>query len=98
MDYITTTELRTKSKQLLKALAAGKIVSLIHRSKVIGRVQPNSTSKPFNPERFKKIAEELNLPKLSLKQREKNYREHVEKKYGKSVSRYQRVHRPVVAA
>lgn len=93
MDYITTTELRTKSKQLVKALKRGEAVQLIYRSKLIGNFRPATESKPFNAKRFKELVEKLNLPYLSYKQREKNYREEMERKHGKGIFRYKRVHR-----
>ena len=93
MDYISTTELRTKSSQLIEALGKGITVSLIHRSKVVGEIKPKRESaKPFDPMAFKKLADELNLPKLSYKEREKRYRKHMMEKYGKSISRRKHSH------
>lgn len=87
MQVITTTELRTKSKQLVKALQEGRSVDLIHRSKVVGEIKPKiQDPKPFDPDRFMKIAKKLNLPKLSYKERERRYRAHIMKKYGKGIS------------
>lgn len=40
MQTITTTELRTKTSKLVAALKAGKRVTLIHRSKIIGVFRP----------------------------------------------------------
>lgn len=34
------------------------------------------------------LIKKMNLPKLSQKQAEKNYREHIMKKYGKNISRH----------
>lgn len=87
MQVITTTELRTKSKELVKILQEGRSVDLIHRSKVVGEIKPKIYDpKPFNPERFAKIVKKLNLPKLSYKERERRYRAHLMKKYGKGLS------------
>ena len=91
MQYITTTDLRTKSSQLVKTLRSGGSVTLIHRSKIIGEVTPKKAVKPFTEESvktLKRIAEELNLPKTSYKQREKIYRKHLMDKYGKNLSRH----------
>lgn len=89
MQVITTTELRTKSKQLVKTLQEGRSIELIHRSKLIGEIKPKiNDPKPFNPDEFAKIAKRLNLPKLSYKERERRYRAHLMKKYGKSLPRY----------
>ena len=42
MEYITTTQFRTKIKWLLSMLKQGKSVYWIHRSKVIGMIVPVS--------------------------------------------------------
>lgn len=68
MQYITTTELRTKSSKLIETLREGKSVNLIHRSKVVGKVQPVQEPKPLTREdieEIKRLAKDLNLPKLS---------------------------------
>lgn len=91
MDYITTTQLRTKSSELVSELKKGKKVSLIHRSKVVGKIEPTLTSKPLTKEgikQLKKLAKELNLPQLSYKERERRYRKHMEEKYGQGLSRH----------
>jgi len=84
MQYITTTELRTKSKQLVKELRIGKRVKLIHRSKVIGRIEPSYEPNPLSKKdikELKSIATKLNLPKLSYQERERLYRRHLVGKY-----------------
>lgn len=89
MQVITTTQLRTKSKELVKALQEGRSVDLIHRSKIVGRVQPLKESKPMTKEdieKIKKLSRELNLPKLSYKERERRYRKHIKEKYVKNLS------------
>ena len=87
MQIITTTQLRTKSKELVKELQEGRSVNLIHRSKIVGEIRPKIYDpKPFDPDKIAQIAGRLNLPKLSYKEREKRYRAHLMKKYGKSVS------------
>jgi antitoxin (DNA-binding transcriptional repressor) of toxin-antitoxin stability system len=89
MQYITTTQLRTMSSELIEALKRGDIVSLIHRSKVVGSIKPSAKLKIFTKEsmlKLKKLAEELNLPKLSYEEREKRYRKHLMEKYGKNLS------------
>ncbi len=87
MQVITTTELRTKSKELVKALQEGQSVDLIHRSKVVGQIKPKMYDpKPFDPEAFEKAVRGLNLPKTSYAQREKIYRKHLMEKYGKGIS------------
>ncbi|MDO8429441.1 MAG: hypothetical protein Q7S88_02315 [Candidatus Daviesbacteria bacterium] len=89
MNYITTTELRTKSSQLVETLKKGGSVSLIHRSKVIGEFKPKQDAKPMTKsgiKELKRLAKELNLPKMTYAQREKTYRKHLVEKYGKGLS------------
>lgn len=87
MNMITTTDLRTKVPLLLQALIRGESVELIHRSKVIGEIKPKMRiPKPFDPDRFIAAISKLNLPKLTDKQLENNYRKHMMKKYGKGLS------------
>lgn len=87
MQYITTTELRTKSKKLVEVLREGQSVDLVHRSKVVGEIKPKIYDpKPFDPDRFAKFASKLNLPKLSYKERERRYRAAMIKKHGQGLS------------
>lgn len=86
MDYITTTNLRTQSSKLVETLKKGGVVSLVHRSKVVGVIKPQKDPKPFNAKEFKKLAEELNLPKTTYAEREKIYRKRMMEKYGKGLS------------
>ena len=89
MEYITTTELRTKSPELIKALRKGKTITLLHRSEVVGDIKPaKHKAKPFDVKKFKKLIEALDLPPTTPAQREKIYREHLEKKYGKYIPRH----------
>lgn len=86
MQYITTTELRTKSKKLVEILREGRSVDLIHRSKVVGEIKPKKYNpKPFDADKFLKFVEKLNLPKTTYAEREKRYRAHLMKKYGKNL-------------
>ncbi len=90
MQYITTTELRTKSAELVDTLEQNGKVSLIHRSKVIGVIEPIEAQPKalteVDIEEIRKAAKELNLPKLSYKEREKSYRKHLMEKYGQNLS------------
>jgi hypothetical protein len=89
MDIITTTNLRTQSSQLVNTLKKGGVVTLIHRSKVIGLIKPQKEVRTLTKSginQIKEAAQRLNLPNLSYKEREKRYREHLEKKYGKGLS------------
>lgn len=88
MQYITTTDLRTKSSELVNSLSRGEIVSLVHRSKIIGEIKPKKDLKPLTKDdiqQLKNLALELNLPKISYKQREKIYRKHIMEKYGQDL-------------
>jgi antitoxin (DNA-binding transcriptional repressor) of toxin-antitoxin stability system len=86
MNVITATELRTQTKQLVEALLNGEEISVVHRSKIIGTFKPKkSAGKPFNSERVAKIAEKINVPRLTQEQREKNYRSAMMKKHGKDI-------------
>lgn len=89
MQFITTTQLRTQSKKLVDSLKKGSSVSLVHRSEIIGEIKPKKEVKPFTKHDIrdlKKIAEELNLPKTSYKERERRYKKHLMEKYGKGLS------------
>lgn len=89
MQYITTTELRTKSKKLVEVLQEGQSIDLIHRSKLVGKINPVYDAKPLTEEGIKRIikaAKKLNLPKLSYKERERIYRKHLMEKYGQGLS------------
>lgn len=87
---MTTTELRTRSAELVRLLGTGASINLIHRSRIIAEIEPRkSIVKPLTAEdiaTIKKMAGELNLPKLSYKEREKRYRRHLTQRYGQSLS------------
>lgn len=89
MQAISTTQLRTKSKDLISTLLSGHSVDLIHRSKLVGEIRPQKLGEPkvFNAARVMKIVKEMNLKPLTQKEMEKRYREHMEKKYGKNLPR-----------
>lgn len=89
MNYITTTELRTRSSELIEALKKGTSVSLVHRSRIVGEFRPKRQAQPMTKKdiaQLRQLAEELNLPKLSYKERERRYRKHLMQKYGKGLS------------
>ena len=60
MNLITTTELRTRTSELIKALLAGESVDLIHRSQILGEIKPKNISqnhlrrKPSNDSKITK--------------------------------------------
>ena len=84
MNYITTTDLRTKSGELIEALLLGKEVELLHRSKKLGKIKliKGKPLKIFDANKVAKIVKKMNLPKLSVSEREKRYREAMMKKHG----------------
>jgi len=87
MQVITTTQLRTKSKELVKVLQEGRSVDLIHRSRVVGEIKPKIYDpKPFDAEKFLKIVKKLNFPKLSERQIKARYRRSMMEKHGKDIS------------
>jgi hypothetical protein len=90
MQMITFTQLRTQPRQLKQAIDDGQTIDLIHRSRVIAEIKPKTEDpKPFDPDKLFQIIKKLNLPQLSLKQRERNYRKHLLEKYGPAtVSRH----------
>lgn len=88
MNYITTTQLRSKTSHLINSLKKGDRFSLVHRSKVVGVIEPvKDEPKKFDVEGFKRLVKELNLPHLSYAERERRYRAHLMKKYGKGLPR-----------
>lgn len=90
MEYITTTNLRTKSSQLVDSLKKGTPVSLIHRSQIIGTIQPakKKTVAITDIKALKKFLESIRpLKPTTQKERERIYRQHLMKKYGQSLSR-----------
>ena len=88
MNYITTTQLRTQSSDLIANLKAGRSIGLIHRSKIVATISPTTDNPPklFNAKRFGKLVDELNLPKTTYAEREKRYRKHLMEKYGQGLS------------
>lgn len=87
MNLITATELRTKSKELIDTLLSGRSVDIIHRSRIVGVIKPKKVEeKVFDAQRFLKLVKQINFPRLSVKERERRYRQHLERKYGKNLS------------
>lgn len=89
MNYITTTQLRTKSSELVNSLSKGNSVSLVHRSRIIGEIRPKKETKSLTKKdinELKKLAAELKLPKTSYRQRDAKYRKRLIRKYGQDLS------------
>jgi antitoxin (DNA-binding transcriptional repressor) of toxin-antitoxin stability system len=89
MENISTTELRTKSSKLVESLRKGLTVNLVHRSKVVGSIQPAEAphSYPNNKSEFETFLKEIKpTSKLSYAERSKRYAQHLKNKYGESIS------------
>jgi len=84
MNYITTTQLRTKTTDLIDALMAGRSVQLIHRSQILATINPpeNKLAQPFDADEYLNLTKNFKISKLSDTQRKKNYNEYLMKKYG----------------
>lgn len=89
MNLITTTELRTKTNDLVEFLLSGEEVQIVHRSKLIGTVKPKKVkAERFDPEKAMKIATKLRYPILSDTEIDKRYRAAMMKKHGKHLPRH----------
>lgn len=89
MNYITTTELRTKSSALVQKLLSGEEVTLIHRSKIIGEIVPKEVElkKPIDPKKFASALKNLEpKKKVSYKQLMKNYEHYMMYRHGPNLS------------
>lgn len=87
MNYISTTDLRTKSSELVTELKNGGKVSLIHRSRIIGEIVPDDRAiKTINAKNLEAKINKLNLPKLTIKEIDRRYRAAMMKKHGKGIS------------
>ena len=87
MNYITTTDLRTQSPELIAQLKKGGKVTLIHRSSVIGVITPVvSSSRVFDVASFKKIIGNGLSVSERIHDRNKVYENHLKEKYGKRLS------------
>lgn len=89
MNYLTTTQLRTQTSKLVETLKKKGTISLIHRSKVIGTINPvqEEPVKISDVRAFEKFLSQIRPPKIiPRRDREKVYRQHLIKKYGKGIS------------
>ena len=83
MEYITATELRTKTKELVKYLKSGNSTNLVYKSKIVGIVSPVMEKKSkVVDEHFIKFMKKASLDTVTTKkQREQIYRKHLMDKY-----------------
>lgn len=88
MQYITFTQLRTKSNNLAKALSKGEEVKLVRRSIVVGTIMPDRDAdvKTINAKRLAAKINALSLPSLSLREIDRRYRAAMLKKHGQDLS------------
>lgn len=83
--YFTTTELRTRAAELVKVLKGGGRISLVHRSRVIGEIEPTLREAPpiKDIKAFKAFLDSIRPKKLiPRKDRERIYRERLKARYG----------------
>lgn len=88
MQYITTTQLRTMSVDLVKTLCEGQEVLLLHRSKPIGNISPQTGGKIIDSKRLEAKIAKLGLPSLTPKEIDRRYRAAMMKKHGQGFSRH----------
>ena len=87
MEYMTTTNLRTKTTQLVSALKKNNRISLIHRSKIVAIIQPiQASGKPFNAHLFAHYLKEIKLVPTSYRQKKVICQTHLNKGHGKNIS------------
>ena len=89
MNYLSTTDLRTKTAKLRDSLKKGESTYILHRSKVIGVIEPyENMTKVFTLEKLRKLHKAFPPAKIhyTYEQREKIWAKHLMEKYGKSVS------------
>lgn len=84
MQLISTTELRTRSKELVTALLAGQSVNLIHHSRIVGKVKPVTKKqlKTIDSRSLQKKLDKLPFPSLTPKEIDRRYRIAMMKKHG----------------
>jgi antitoxin (DNA-binding transcriptional repressor) of toxin-antitoxin stability system len=86
MNIITTTQLRTQTSQLIRTLAAGKDVTLIHRSKIVGKITaPPTFKKNITTQTLSDRIKSLHLKSTTPQSRDSKYREQIEEKYGQNI-------------
>lgn len=83
---MTTTNLRTNTSRLVSLLGKNDKISLIHRSKIVGIIQPVLFSaKPFDVLDLTRCLQDLKLGSTSYKQRKMAFQAHLSNKYGKNI-------------
>ena len=86
---MTTTDLRRKTKELVRALENQERVTLVHRSRVIGHFEPKIEEKPAikSVDELEKAIARMKPKKLVPRnKRDEVYRKNLEEKYGPIIS------------
>lgn len=87
MDVITSTELRTKTPQVIQTLLHGGVINIVHRSKIVGEIRPKfSQEKVLSARTLQRKIDALALPRLTHKEIDRRYRAAMMKKHGKGLS------------
>jgi hypothetical protein len=88
MQFITSTELRTKSTELIDVLASGKKVSLLHRSRLVGVIEPvkSQPAKAFDASVVRKKLSKISKSKITAEEIERRYHNYLVQRYGKHLS------------
>jgi len=88
MQYITFTQLRTKTNNFAKALKKGEEVKLVRRSIVVGRVIPDKEIKikTINAKKLQAKINKLNFPGITLQEIDRRYKAAIMKKHGQGLS------------
>lgn len=87
MQLISTTELRTKSRELISTLLSGRSVDLIHHSRIVGKVKPviKKQLKTIDSRSLQKKLDKLPFPYLTPKEIDRRYRIAMMKKHGQGI-------------
>lgn len=87
MNYITTTQLRTQTPDLLDALQQGLTIDLIHRSQVVGEIKQKEVQpkKTIDSKKLQRIIDELDLPMFTIDEIDRRYRTAMMKKHGQGI-------------
>ena len=88
MQYISFTELRTKARNLAKSLEHGEEINLVRKSRIVGKIIPNTSEsiKTIDAKKLQAKIDRLNFPSLTMKEMERRYRAAMMKKHGQGLS------------
>ena len=89
MQILTATDLRTKTSELINSLLKGEDFTLIHRSRVVGKITPKKAviKKPINGKIFANTLKSLEpKQKMTYKQLMKHYDQYMIHRHGSRIS------------